>query len=37
LIWEGPTFRHEEFSDYKAQRVAAPDEFNEQIPLTERF
>jgi DNA polymerase-1 len=27
-----PTFRHEQFSDYKATRVKAPDELYEQIP-----
>ena len=31
----GPTFRHEEYADYKATRVAAPDEFYHQIPLVE--
>lgn len=30
---EGPTFRKEEFSDYKAQREKAPDELYMQIPL----
>ncbi|MFW0838117.1 MAG: DNA polymerase I [Candidatus Komeilibacteria bacterium] len=30
---KGPTFRHEEFTDYKAQREAPPDEFIDQIPL----
>lgn len=29
-----PTFRHQEFVEYKAQRVKAPDEFYQQIPLT---
>ncbi|MFH1667737.1 MAG: DNA polymerase I [Candidatus Komeilibacteria bacterium] len=28
-----PTFRHEEFEDYKAQRVKAPDELYAQIDL----
>ncbi len=27
------TFRHDEYKDYKATRVKAPDEFYEQIPL----
>lgn len=27
-----PTFRHEEYADYKATRVKAPDELYEQIP-----
>jgi DNA polymerase-1 len=29
----GKTFRHKEFSDYKANRVKAPDDLYEQIPL----
>jgi len=29
----GPTFRHEEFKEYKAKRVKAPDELYAQIPL----
>ncbi len=29
----GPTFRHEEFADYKAHREKAPDELHEQVPL----
>jgi len=29
---KGPTFRHEEFKEYKAKRVKAPDELYEQIP-----
>lgn len=29
----GPTFRHEEFAEYKATRVKAPDELYAQIPL----
>lgn len=29
----GPTFRHEEFAEYKAHRVKAPDELYAQIPL----
>lgn len=28
----GPTFRHEEYKDYKATRTKAPDEFYQQIP-----
>jgi len=28
-----PTFRHEEYADYKATRVKAPDELYDQIPL----
>lgn len=30
----GPTFRHEEFEEYKAHREKAPDELYRQIPLT---
>ena len=30
----GPTFRHEEFKEYKAHRIKAPDELYAQIPLT---
>ncbi len=30
---KGPTFRHEKFEDYKAQRVAQADEFYEQFPI----
>ncbi|MDP2812293.1 MAG: DNA polymerase I, partial [bacterium] len=30
----GKTFRHEKYSDYKAQRVKQADEFYNQIPLT---
>jgi DNA polymerase-1 len=33
----GPTFRHEEFDQYKAQRVKAPDELYEQIPSVKRI
>lgn len=29
---KGPTFRHEEYKEYKATRVKAPDELYEQIP-----
>ena len=29
----GPTFRHEEFADYKAHREKAPEGLHEQIPL----
>jgi len=27
-----PTFRHQEYTAYKAQRIAAPDELHEQLP-----
>ncbi len=33
---EGPTFRHEKFSEYKAQRERAPKELYEQIPLVKK-
>jgi len=33
---KGPTFRHEEYADYKATRVKAPDELYEQIPLVKK-
>jgi DNA polymerase-1 len=31
----GPTFRHKEFKEYKAGREKQPDEFYEQIPITQ--
>lgn len=34
---KGPTFRHIEYDKYKAQRVKAPDELYEQIPLVKRI
>lgn len=33
----GPTFRHEEFKEYKAQRVKQPDEFYRQIPIVKEI
>ncbi len=30
---KGPTFRHEQYKEYKATRVKAPQEFYDQIPL----
>ncbi|MDP3792247.1 MAG: DNA polymerase I [bacterium] len=33
----GPTFRHEEFQEYKAHREKAPDELYNQIPLTKNI
>ncbi|MEA3249352.1 MAG: DNA polymerase I [Patescibacteria group bacterium] len=33
----GPTFRHEEYADYKAKRVEQPDELYEQIPMAEEI
>ena len=32
----GPTFRHIEYTEYKATRVKAPDELYEQIPYVKR-
>ena len=32
----GPTFRHEEFADYKAHREKAPDGLHEQVPLVKQ-
>ncbi len=32
----GPTLRHEEYEDYKAQRKPIPDELAEQLPLIRR-
>ncbi len=36
LDMKGPTFRHEEYSAYKATRVKAPDELYEQIPYVKK-
>ncbi|MFH1046960.1 MAG: DNA polymerase I [Patescibacteria group bacterium] len=33
----GPTFRHEEYSDYKATREKKPDELYEQFPIAEEI
>ncbi len=33
----GKTFRHEEYKEYKAQRVKQADEFYQQIPLTQEI
>jgi DNA polymerase-1 len=33
----GPTFRHEEYEDYKGTREEKPDELYEQIPITEEI
>jgi len=30
---KAPTFRHEEFAEYKGTRTAAPDELYEQVPI----
>lgn len=30
---KGPTFRHEEFAEYKGTRAAAPDELYPQVPI----
>jgi len=32
-----PTFRHEMYSDYKANRQKTPDDLHEQVPLVEEF
>ena len=34
---KGPTFRHTEFADYKAKRIAQPDEFYEQFSHVRRI
>lgn len=34
---EGPTFRHEEYEDYKGTREEQPDELYEQIPIIEEI
>ncbi len=38
VAWDvrGGTFRHEQYSEYKAQREAPPDIFRSQLPLIER-
>jgi len=33
---KGPTFRHEQYAEYKATRVKAPDELYEQIPFVKK-
>lgn len=33
----GPTFRHEEYDQYKAHRIKAPDELYAQIPMVKQF
>lgn len=33
----GPTFRHDEFADYKATRSKAPDELHAQVPLVKEM
>ena len=32
-----PTFRHEKYPEYKANRQKAPDDLHEQVPLVEEF
>jgi len=32
----GPTFRHEEFADYKAHREKAPEGLHEQVPIVKQ-
>ncbi len=34
---KGPTFRHKEFKEYKANRKKAPDDLYEQIPLAQKM
>lgn len=34
---KGPTFRHEQFADYKAQREAQPEGITEALPYIERI
>lgn len=34
---KGPTFRHDKFKDYKANRKKAPDELYEQIPIVKEM
>jgi len=34
---KAPTFRHQEFKAYKAQRKKQPDEFYQQLPLTKEL
>jgi len=34
---KGPTFRHKKFKDYKANRIKAPDELYQQIPLVKKL
>lgn len=34
---KAPTFRHEEYKEYKATRVKAPDELYEQIPFVRKI
>lgn len=36
LDHKGPTFRHEEYTEYKGTRTAAPDELYEQIPIVKQ-
>ncbi len=33
----GPTFRHDEFAEYKAQRMPMPDELQPQIPVIKQI
>jgi len=34
---KGPTFRHQEYKEYKAKRIKAPNELYEQIPLVKEI
>ena len=33
----GPTFRHEQYAEYKATRDAPPEDLSEQFPLVDRY
>lgn len=34
---EGPTFRHEEYPEYKAQREACPEDIKKSVPIIKRI
>ena len=34
---KAPTFRHDEYKEYKAKRIKAPQEFYDQIPLAKEL
>ena len=34
---EGPTFRHQEFEDYKAQREATPEDIKRSVPIIKQI
>lgn len=39
VVFDAPhaTFRHDQFTEYKANRQEAPDEFRSQVPLVQEF